>query len=254
VAKAKLEIFNHAAPDHATFYNIDDETLRRQRFPSKQIKTFGIRSGGDVRAKDLVCQNNGDYAFNVESQRFELCIPGQHNVYNALAAIAVGQHFEVPLEQIAAAIQTVRLVEHRMNVMNYHDKIIIDDAYNANPGSCAAALQTMADIRKNENRRRIAVLGDMLELGAFSESEHKKLATVALDNQVDALFLFGAQMNATAQIAEEMSFQFVKHYQDQHKLADELLNFVAANDVILVKGSRSMHMEHVVNALLNEPA
>ena len=254
VAKAKMEIFDHAASNHIAFYNNDDPTLRRQRFPSKRIKTFGIRNRSDVQAKNIECRTNGNYAFDIDGWRFQLSIPGMHNVYNALAAIAVAEHFAVPLERIAAAIQTVHFVEHRMNVMNYHDKIIIDDAYNANPGSCAAALQTMADIRKNEKRRRIAVLGDMLELGEFAESEHKKLATVARDNHVDALFLYGEQMQVTAQIAEQMSIQLVKHYKDQQKLVDELLHFVADDDIILVKGSRSMHMEHVVNALLNELA
>ena len=118
-----------------------------------------------------------------------------------------------------------------------------------------AALATLADIKGGaEGGRRIAVLGDMLELGEFSRVEHEKLATVARDNKVDALFLLGEHSKATGKKARDYDFIMAEHFDSFDALVPELQEFIQEHDVILVKGSRSMHMENVVNALHGEPA
>jgi UDP-N-acetylmuramoyl-tripeptide--D-alanyl-D-alanine ligase len=253
VAKAKMEIFDHAAADNIAIYNADDALLARQRYPSAQQMTFAIHNAADVRAENLTCDGDARYAFTVQGTYFQLAIPGRHNVYNALAAIAVGLQFSVPLERIAVAFERVTSVEHRMRVLHRQNMIIIDDAYNANPGSCAAALATLADFQTGEGGRRIAVLGDMLELGEYAKREHEKLAAAALQNDIDALFLYGDAAEATAQRAKQLPFTYVRHFKTQSDLAAELTGFVVPGDVILVKGSRGMHMENVLDTFKDEP-
>jgi UDP-N-acetylmuramoyl-tripeptide--D-alanyl-D-alanine ligase len=252
VAKAKMEIFEHAAEKNISLYNADDDVLRRQSFPSTHVLTFGINKPADITAANLACDKDACYRFSVQNSFFQLAIPGRHNVYNALAAISIGLYFDVPVDMIQSAIERVTFVEHRMNVVHQKNMIILDDVYNANPGSCAAALQTLADIQPGEGGRRVAVLGDMLELGEFAIEEHEKLATVAWENDVDALFLFGDFSKQTARKAAQMNFSFVKHFESKESLLAELKELISDSDVLLIKGSRSMHMEDVVDSLAGE--
>ncbi len=249
VANAKMEIFDHAHTECLAIYNRDDETLSTRHFPSTERVTFGLSESCDVKADNIRCDLNGRYQFTVDGQDFQLSIPGRHNIYNALAAICVGRQFAVPMEKISRAVESVNFVEHRMTVCRSENYLVIDDAYNANPGSCKAALQTLADISRGHGRR-IAVLADMLELGEFAQSEHEKLAVIAKENKVDALFLFGRFTAVLAQRAQQMDFQLVKHFENRDELIRHLKAYVNKDDVILVKGSRSMQMEHVVNALM----
>jgi UDP-N-acetylmuramoyl-tripeptide--D-alanyl-D-alanine ligase len=251
VAKAKMEIFAHASQDALAIINADDEILAQQDYPGADVITFGVDPTADVVAENIACDELGRYSFYLGEMQIHLRIPGRHNIYNALAAAAAGIQFDVPMAKIKAAIESVDFVEHRMNVTNAKGKIIFDDVYNANPGSCRAALETAADIQIVDGARRIAVLGDMLELGELSELEHRNLAEAVKENSIDALFLYGSFTNATAARASELGL-VVNHFQDQIELINELESFSAENDLILVKGSRSMHMEHIVDALKDD--
>ncbi len=251
VTRAKMEIFAHAARDGVAVINADDEILARQDYPLPMLITFGVEQPSDVRAQKLHCDALGRYGFRLEGQEIQLSIPGRHNVYNAIAAAAIGKQFDVPMQDIKRALESVDFVEHRMNVTRVCDYIIIDDAYNANPGSCRAALTTLADMRIPHGARRIAVLGDMLELGPFSEKEHEKLADVAQQNGVDALFLYGDLSRATARRAAALGLS-ARHFENQDELVAELRTLAAPNDLILIKGSRSMHMERIIDALKDE--
>lgn len=252
VAKAKMEIFDHAAEENIALYNADDEMLRRQNFPSSTIKTFGIQASAEVKAENLICRQNGCYQFYVDQTMFQLNIPGRHNIYNALGAIAVGQIFDISPGHIKNAIESVVSAEHRMTVCRTKHNIIIDDAYNSNPGSCSAALATLADIKPAPGGRRIAVLADMLELGEFSQLEHEKLASAAQQHHLDALFLYGELTRHTAAMAKHLNYAPVRHTDNRDELVALLTAFIRQNDVILVKGSRAMHMEDIVNAVKDE--
>ncbi len=253
VARAKMEIFDHAVEHNVAIYNGDDDTLVKQHFPSSTQTAFGTTATCDIKATDLGCDEQGRYHFKVNGHYFELSIPGRHTVYNALAAIAIGLHFDVPMPDISRAIADVNGIEHRMTVVRAPHHVIIDDAYNANPGSCKAALETLSDISTGAGRR-IAVLGDMLELGDYATAEHYKLAAMAKNNNVDALFLFGDFTKVTAQAAEPLHFEYVGHFNSRDELIEKLKGAIKVHDVILVKGSRSMQMEQVVNALMEKSA
>src|SRR5690606_7516838 len=117
---------------------------------------------GNVRAAGLALDPEGRASFRVGRTGFRLPLPGSHNVYNALAAVAVGMHLRVPKADIAAALASFSVPGNRMLVRRFHGIVVLDDCYNANPSSVRAALDTLA--ARETRGRRVAVLGDMLEL------------------------------------------------------------------------------------------
>ena len=248
IARAKMEIFAHAAKDAVGIINADDEILVQQKFPVADVITFGVDRIANVQAQEIQCDALGRYSFKFSELRIQLLIPGRHNIYNALAAAAVGLQFDVPIEKIKTALESVDFIEHRMDVVEVNDLVILDDVYNANPGSCRAALATAADMQIAAGGRRIAVLADMLELGEDARIEHLKLAEAVKESSVDALFLYGSLTEATAARAGELGMP-VRHFSDQTALAAELKSYITKGDLVLIKGSRSMHMEHIVDAL-----
>ncbi|MDZ7371841.1 MAG: Mur ligase family protein, partial [candidate division KSB1 bacterium] len=222
--------------------------LRIQNYPTPRRITFGIEQPADVRARILECLPDGRYRFAVDDLQMVPSLPGRHTVYNALAAVAVGRIFQVPDMQIKQAIETVAGAEHRLQVIHRCGLTIIDDAYNANPGSCAAALQTCADMAASG--RRIAVLGDMLELGSYAEAEHRRLADQVVQLKLDALFLAGELTRFTYARAKELGYTSVFHFPAREGLIESLKTFLREGDVVLIKGSRAMGMEKIIEDLL----
>ncbi len=247
VTRAKMEMFEHVDPNGAAIYNADDPYLRFQHYAVSEVLSFAIHSYADVRAENLSCEKHGNYSFDCAGERFSLHLPGRHNVYNALAAVATGLYFQVPLADIKDALASVDSVEHRLQVSQFNGFTLVDDAYNANPNSCRAAMNMLADMQIT-NGRRFVVLGDMLELGDFSEMEHRNLADVAKASFIDALFLFGTYTKFTAERATALGLR-AAHFEDMASLITELKAALNEDDVVLVKGSRSMRMERVVTAL-----
>jgi len=248
VARAKMEIVTHAKPDRYVIYNADDEILSQQNFGGR-VMTYAVDQNADVKARNLECNEHAQYQFMVDDTRIELSLPGRHNVLNALAAIAVGRIFDVPMVDIKSALKSVDYVSHRMTVIYQGSMRIIDDSYNANPSSCRAAFSTLADMELDFGGRRIAVLGDMLELGEASEFEHTRLADALAENGIRILLTYGTHMAETAERARSLSFDYVSHSRSQETLIDELLSVVKDQDIVLIKGSRGMHMENIIDAL-----
>jgi len=246
VAKAKLEILSHAKKDGTVIYNADDDILCDQKYPLKKNVSFAIETSADIQPDTLFCDDEGRYQFSLQDRDIKLKVPGRHNVLNALAAAAAGVEFDVSISEIKTGLENVNHIELRMDVIYEHDLVIINDAYNANPGSCYSAMATAADFTKKG--RRIGVLGDMLELGDTAAKEHENLATFAKQFDFDMLFLFG---DLTAHTRTNAIKQGIKafHSTDRDELVRELEGYVQPGDLVLVKGSRSMHMEYVVEAL-----
>ena len=250
VAKAKMEIFNHAKENRMAIVNGDDAVLARQEFLNSKIVTYGL-SKSNVVGTNISCDEAGFYTFKVKNTSIKLSIPGQHNVLNALAAVAVGLEHEVTMENIKKGIERVKPVEKRMQIYKDSKVTVIDDSYNGNPSSCQAALVTASDIKVGTSGRKIAVLGDMLELGEFSKSEHRNLAEYVKESGVDTLFLYGTQTQHTLMRAIEIGFLKFFYYDKMEDLTSTLKNYVRPEDLVLVKGSRSMHMDKVVRELLD---
>ncbi len=176
-------------------------------------------------------------------------MPGLHNVYNALAAVAVALHLRVPKGEAAAALAAFSPPEFRMQLRRLGTILVLDDCYNANPSSLRAALATLAAYQTRG--RRIAVLGDMLELGPESEKLHVEIGHYLVEMGVDALYTFGALSRHINQGARDKGFarQQAHHFSDFELMASELAEALRPGDVVLVKASRGMRLERVYESL-----
>jgi UDP-N-acetylmuramoyl-tripeptide--D-alanyl-D-alanine ligase len=241
----KLTIAAGLQPKGALFLNVDDPLLSGHRAPSRyKLVTYGI-DRGQIRPANLVFGADGCATFTIGRTRFRLQVPGRHNVYNALAAIAVGLHHRIPKGKIAEALATFTASKNRGQVKRLAGLTVIDDCYNANPSSTRTALATLGAFQVEG--RRIAVLGDMLELGADGERMHREIGHYLVEMGVDELYTFGTLSRHINQGARDKGLPRGRahHFSDFDLMCGELLKSVSAGDVVLVKASRGMRLERV---------
>ena len=180
---------------------------------------------------------------------------GRHQVYAALAAAAVGLHFKMNLVEISQALEKMEFPKQRMKLMKgMRNSLIIDDSYNASPLSSHAALDTLKEfgdkvIAKNEKGRKIAVLGDMKELGIFTEKAHRLVGNL-VGERAEYLFTVGPAAKFIADSAfNQLPKENIMSFNDSVEAEEYLKSFIQEGDVVLVKGSRAMEMEKVVEFL-----
>lgn len=248
VRRAKFEIFNHCRPGALAIYNADDAMLSGQKFSLSSNYSYGHERPADLLAEVLGCDGNACYRFRLLGQVVQLQVPGRHNISNALAAAAVAVQFQLSVKDIKDGLESFTAVDQRMQVLSIAGCTFLNDAYNANPSSCAAALNTLMDF-KITTGRKIAVLGDMLELGSYTVPEHMLLADRVVATQLDALFLFGTRTVHTFKRAKELGMPAVFYFQDKALLLKSIKSFLQSGDVVLLKGSRGMRMETLLTDL-----
>jgi len=254
ILKAKLEILEGLAADGLVVLNGDDKLLSGMRDLLKfRTVFFGIEDGMDYQAYNIKTDGEKGTRFEILIRNREYTVhvrvPGIHNVHNALAAIAVGVELGLPAESIIEGVSEFTSGKMRMNIITHGKIKIIDDVYNASPQSMHAALDVLRDIAGQ--RRTIAVLGDMLEMGEWAQSEHFNIGKYAAEKRINCLAAVGAYSGFTVQGAVEAGMERKNTY--SFKNTDEAINFLKEylkdGDVILVKGSRAMKMEDIVTAV-----
>jgi len=187
-------------------------------------------------------------SFELESgDRFQLPVPGNFNVYNALAAIGVGMAFGITPERSGRVLSGFVPEKSRMGRFELDGVTLIDDSYNANPASVTCALQVISQMAA---RRKIVVLGDMLELGASSVGLHREIGEQIKRLGVDVLYLYGREVKHTAKSARSSGLTNVREFQDKSELVTAVDGLLRAGDLVLVKGSRAMGMEEIVQGLI----
>lgn len=245
----KLTITAGFDPKGTLILNVDDPLLAKVKANSRQkLLTFGI-DRGQIRPADLAFNDDGCASFRIGRTRFQLQVPGRHNVYNALAAIAVGVQLRIPKGDIASALKSFTASKNRMQLKKLAGITVLDDCYNANPSSMRSALTTLGGMRGAG--RRVAVLGDMLELGPEGMSLHAEMGQYLVEMGVDELFTFGQlsrHINAGAR-EKGLPRQRAHHFSDFDLMAEELLRHLAPGDALLVKASRGMKLERVYEFL-----
>lgn len=249
IGKAKSEIVVDLPSDGFAVLNGDNEYVLAAAGKTKaQVVYFGLGESCDYRGSDIVTSALGTTFTCTEkksgkSVSVRLQLIGEHNVYNALSAIAGAACYGVPLEDSAKALATARLTGSRQEIIYIGDITFINDAYNASPASMEAALKTLAEAKKAAHGavRTIAVLADMLELGAISEDAHRRVGRWAVENGVDYVLTYGPE---AAYISEEVKKLGGEgcHYADRQGAADKLRQLATAGDIILLKGSNSMQV------------
>jgi UDP-N-acetylmuramoyl-tripeptide--D-alanyl-D-alanine ligase len=258
VARAKGELFRTLKSGSSAVFNADDHRVVElaEPYPGKKL-SFGIKSQADVRAENILSRGIRGTEFKLcvpgDSTSLALSIPGRANVYNALAAVAAARIFEVNLATIKKALERLTPCPGRLEIIPLSRGIyLLNDTYNANPKSMEESLSTLVNLSKGG--RAIAVLADMLELGEASESFHRQLGRTVAELKVDLLFITGQWAEAVARGAEEkgMDKESVFIGKDHEGIARQLKGIIRKGDWILIKGSRKMRMEGILDSLLGK--
>lgn len=249
VFNEKINITAGLKENGTLIVNADDERLCKVKATKHyKVVTFGVRRGV-VKPEKLKWTENLCADFYVGRTHFVLNVPGDHNLYDALAAIAVGLALRIPKGDIAKALAGFTSTSMRMEIKNANGFKVISDCYNANPSSTKMALQTLGNMRVEG--KRIAVLGDMLELGKESGNLHKQIGALVPEMNFDMLLAVGKDAKKYVEGAKSRGMKNVQYFETVPEVINELSEVVAEGDILLVKGSRGMHMEQVVEALLH---
>jgi len=249
VSRAKAEIFQGLNDSGVAVINADDQYADYwfSCNQGRQVISFGLISDATVQGEILP---NGKVFLAAKSESVEICLSllGEHNARNALAAAAAAMAVGVELLTIKAGLESLKPVKGRLaSVKGQQNTQIIDDTYNANPTSVKAAIDVLSGFTRGQ---RVLVLGDLGELGENALELHRELGAYAREQKIDRLFCLGVSTKATA---KEFGAK-AEHFTELEPLLESLKQQLNNNMTLLVKGSRSMRMERVVEALQSTPA
>ena len=255
IVEASAEPIDALGPDGVGVLNADDQVVAGYAARSDgRVVTFGMSASADVRAEGVWLDAEGFAAFDVAAgdarARVALSVAGEHMVSNALASIAVGLALGVELETAAAAVSGATVSHWRMETFTTGDGVrVVNDAYNANPESVAAALKAARWMARDA--RLIAVLGTMAELGPIADEEHERLGDLAARLRVDRVIAVGdwAEQIATASVREGVEPGNVAAYERPEDALDDVRAHARAGDVVLFKASRVAGLERLAEAL-----
>lgn len=253
VLKAKTEIFKYLKPEGHIVLNGDDDKLSTvTEYEGIRSVFFGMRGNCQVYGDEIVSRglkgmtctiHLGENAFSVD-----IPMPGHHMVYNALAAAAIGNIYGLTTEQIKAGIESLEPISGRFRMIETEKFLIVDDCYNANPMSMKASL----DVLKDGAGRRVAVLGDMGELGTNEVQLHEEVGEHAGKCGIDVLICAGPLCRHMAEKAASVNPSLkVIYEQDRDSLMEHLQDYVQPGDTILIKASHFMKFEEAVEKLQN---
>jgi UDP-N-acetylmuramoyl-tripeptide--D-alanyl-D-alanine ligase len=255
IVEASAEPVDAVGADGAAVLNADDPVVAGFADRCRgRVVTFGTTPSADVRAVDVRLDPEGRSSFTIVRDRARarcsLPIPGEHMVSNALAAVAAGGELGVSIEEAAAALVDASLSRWRMESFTSPDGVrVLNDAYNANPESMAAALRTARWMAGGG--RLIAVLGGMAELGPITDDEHERVGELAARLRVDRLVVVGdaARTIATAAVREGMRPEHVIAVDEIADALDDVRANARAGDVVICKASRVVGLERLAEAL-----
>ena len=247
ILKAKLEILEGLEKNAPLFLNGDNDMLVTVKNDDYKIITFGIYN----KNCDVLAENINEVGLATEfvavkgDVRQKITIPtvGIHNVYDALTAFAVGMEYGISPEKIAEGLLGYTPSGMRQRIKETGGITVIEDCYNASPDSQKAGLNSLCKIAKG---RKIAVLGDMLELGDYSETAHRSVGEYVAECKVDVLFAYGEQSKFMADSAKKAGLESVLAFTDKAELIKSLLDEIKAGDTLLFKASRGMKLEEII--------
>ena len=250
ILKAKMEICEGMKDNSPLIICGDNDLLKDVVSDRLKVIKYGIENSEcDIKAENII-ESERETKFDVviEEKRYTAKIPsiGTHNVLNALAAIAVGIECDINVSESIKALENYQPSGMRQKISEINGVILVEDCYNASPTSVEAAMKTFGTM--NNNGRKIAVLGDMLELGDISKEAHRNIGDILSENGIEEAFTFGKEMRACTARAYELGVQAI-NYDTKEELITDLLSDIKSGDAIWVKGSRGMKLEEVVEAV-----
>ena len=249
ILKAKLEILDGLTENAPLILNGDNDLLKTVKSDDHKIYFYGMEDNADFKAEDIT-EVNGNTEFYVsyfgKKQKIMVPLIGIHNVYNALAAFAVGYCLDIEAEMAADAIASYKPEGMRQKSVVINGITSIEDCYNASPDSMQAALQTLSATKGN---KKIAVFADMFELGDYSETAHTDVGRMAAAFNTDYLLCFGNESKHMVNRAKEKGLENAFWFDNQEALVDKIEEIAQSGDVLVFKASRAMHLENVISEL-----
>ena len=252
IARAKSELVEAIPAGGTVILNADNPyTLNMKNLvaPNVRVITYALENPADLTAENISIGNgttNFTLHYGGESYGFEIPVIGRHNVSNALAAIAAGLSVGLTIDEIKYGISSLVTTKMRFEVIRRDGVVIVNDAYNASPASMRASIKTVAEVYPN---RKIAVLGDMLELGVISEKVHREVGAELAANNFDTLIVIGELGKFIADGARDAGLKNIFVTDSHEAAAKKILSIRRAGDVILFKASHGMHLEKVIELI-----
>ena len=258
IARAKAELVEAMPAGAAVILNADDPRVAAMRACAAEgvrVLTYGIRAEADVRAEALRCSADGSrFMVTWGNERHDYAVPllGRHNISNALAALAAGFVLGLTPQEMQEGLRRTDPADMRYQVEQVGTWTFINDAYNASPLSVFMALETTKELYLT--RRRIAVFGDMLELGDAAEKDHRSVGRLAVKLGFAPIVTYGSQAHWIHEAAKAAGCPVCYHAETHEAAADFIRSVLADDDTVLFKGSRGMRMERIIALLKGEEA
>ena len=251
ILKAKMEITTNFGPSNILIVNGDDKllsTLKEKNY-NFTLKTFGFNKDNDIYCESYkMNENETTFICNINGVKEEIFIPtvGEHNIYNAMSAILVGISLNLTIDEIKDGLKNFTATKMRLDIVKTDKMTIINDAYNASPDSMNAALKILGRYKE----RKVAILGDMFEMGDVSEYGHRIVGKEAAKN-VDILITIGKDSKFISDEAKDNGLEkrCIYHFENKEEAIKNLDDIIKEKDVVLVKASRGMKLEEIVEYL-----
>lgn len=255
ILKAKMEVTS-CFDEHSTLVvNCDCDLLCEENVRGDyKLITVGSEEDNCYRVSDVCDFGDKGIKYTLhrddKSYTISLPVPGAHNAVNASLAIAAGEQMGIDIETAIQGLESAQLTEKRLNIKEKNGIKVIDDTYNACPASVMSAVNTLM---QTEGKRKIAIIGDMYELGQETENAHKEVGEFAGRKNPDLLVCIGDFAKGYAEgAAEHMKAERILYFAEKEDFFEQTEGLLAPGDVVLVKASRGMHMEKIVNKILEE--
>lgn len=253
ILKAKMEIREGMKDGSPLILNGDDDLLGQFRDDRLRIVTYGIDNKGCSICAEDIAETDGQTSFTIccGEKRLPAIIPtfGRHNVYNALAAYAVGCEFGMADETIVRALKNYAPSGMRQRVVKHHGFTVVEDCYNCGPDALKAATEAFGSM--SCTGRKYLVLGDMLSLGDLSEKAHYDSGAFAVEKGIDAVYCIGALCKNTWKGAKEADGNAC-HFDSKEEMAKALIAQIKPGDILWFKASHSIHLEDVIKIIYEE--
>nr|WP_144476575.1 UDP-N-acetylmuramoyl-tripeptide--D-alanyl-D-alanine ligase [Bacillus thuringiensis] len=248
IAKAKFEIVDGLNDGGLFLYNGDEPLLSQNiNMLGIESKSFGGKYTNDLFPTNVQLDEYGvHFKLNHSKIQYDVPLHGKHNIFNTIVGIAVGQFYKVPIEKIQEALQQINITQMRFQFLTAKTGFtIINDAWNASPSSMKVAIETLQKL--NAYKKKIIVIGDMLELGKKAETYHREIGKMLNEESIQYVFTYGELAEIVAEEARKNYHTGkIKSFDNKAKIAEEVLKVITKKDVVLLKGSRGMALEEIV--------
>ena len=254
ILKAKLEILE-GTENPKVIINNDNDLLHEWYEKNKnkyEIYTYGIKEKSDVNAEDIVLKDDSsEFICNNKNNKIKIKVPvgGEYFILNALCSVAVANTLNIDSDKIIEGIESFELTKNRMDVIEKNGVKIINGAYNASLESMKASLEYLS---KMEGKRKIAILGDMFELGSYSEKLHKEVGKMVCKNNIDILICSGENSKNIVEQAQEegMNETNIYYIENKEEIVQKVKEILKCGDVILIKASNGMRFFEIADKII----